>query len=84
MRIRFKCFVRRETFFDHSYGANSQYFKNAHASGTTRQKTIMSAASTCVPETVNSVVVSRRANTLLTPADLHMWGIWFAKKVQEK
>ncbi len=54
----------------HRYGANSQYFKNAHTSGTPRQKTIISAASICVPDMLNSVVVSRRANTRLTPAGL--------------
>jgi len=44
---------------------------------------------------LNSVVMSRRANTRLTPAglienadapchssDLYMWGMWFAKKVR--
>jgi hypothetical protein len=69
MRMRFKCFARRNTFLGRPYGANNQYFKYAHASGT-RQRTIMSAASTCVPEMVNSVVVSRRANMLFTPAGL--------------
>ncbi len=93
--MRFKCFVRRKTFFVHPYGANSQYFKNAHTSGTPRQKAIISAASAWVPEMLNSVVMSRRANKRLTPAglmenagplchssDMHMWGIWFAKKVR--
>lgn len=70
MRMRFKCFVvRRKTFLVHPYGANSKYFTNAHASGT-RQKRIMSVASTCLAEMVNSVVVSRRANTLFLPAGL--------------
>src|SRR5712691_7024907 len=54
----------------HLYGANSQYFKNAHTSGTPRQKTIISAASTWVPEMLNSVVASRRANKRLTAAGL--------------
>ena len=92
--MRFKGFVRRKISC-HLYGANSQYFKNAHTSGTPRQTTIISVASTWVPEMLNSVVVSRRANTRITPAglmenadplchssDLHMWGIWFAKKVR--
>ena len=70
MRMRFECFVRRKTFFGHPYGANSQYFKNAHTIGTPRQKTIISVAITWVPEMLNSVVVSRRANTRLTPAGL--------------
>ena len=63
MRLRFRCFVGLKTFFGHAYGANSQYFNNAHTSGSPRQKTIVSAASTRVPEMLNSVVVSRRANT---------------------
>ena len=67
--MRFKGFVRRK-ISRHLYAANSQYFKNAHTSGTLRQKTIISVANTCVPEMLNSVVVSRRANTRLTPARL--------------
>ncbi len=67
--MRFKGFVRRKISC-HLYGANSQYFKNAHTSGTPRQKTIISVASTWAPEMLNSVVVSRRANTRLTPAGL--------------
>lgn len=47
--MRFKCFVHRKTLFGHPYGANSKYFKNAHAIGA-KQKRIMSAANTCVPE----------------------------------
>ena len=86
----------QENLLCHPYGANSKYFKNAHAIGA-RQKRIMSAASTCVPEMLSSVVASRRANTLFTPAgllenagslwhssDLYMLGIWFAKNEQEK
>src|SRR5229473_2839209 len=70
LRIRMQCksFVLRKISC-HLYGANSQYFKNAHTSGTPRQKTIISAASTWVPEMLNSVVASRRANKL-TPAGL--------------
>ena len=92
--MRFKGFVLRKISC-HLYGANSQYFKNAHTSGTPRQKTIISVASTWVPEMLNSVVASRRANKRLTPAglkgkcrppchssDLYMWGIWIAKKVR--
>jgi len=67
--MRFKGFVRRK-ISGHFYSANSQYFKNAHTSGTPTQKTIISAASTWVPQMLNSVVVSRRANTRLTPAGL--------------
>jgi hypothetical protein len=67
--MRFKDFVRRKISC-HLYRANSQYFKNTHTSGTPRQKTIISVASTWVPEMLNSVVVSRRANTRLTPAGL--------------
>src|SRR5258706_3774279 len=71
LRIRMRCksFVLRKISC-HLYGANSQYFKNAHTSGTPRQKTIISAASTWVPEMLNSVVASRRANKRLTPAGL--------------
>src|SRR5258708_14096250 len=69
IRMRFKGFVRRKISC-HVYGANRQYFKNAHTSGTPRIKTIISVASTWVPEMLNSVVVSRRANTRLTPSGL--------------
>src|SRR5712692_707931 len=71
LRIRMRCksFVLRKISC-HLYGANSQYFKNAHTSGTPRQKTIISAASTWVPEMLSSVVASRRANKRLTPAGL--------------
>jgi hypothetical protein len=61
--------LRSQEDLCHFYGANSQYFKIAHTNGT-RQKTVISAASTWVPEMLNSVVVSRRANTRLTPAGL--------------
>jgi hypothetical protein len=67
--MRFKGFVRWKISC-HLYGANNQYFKNAHTIGTPRQKTIISVASTWVPEMLNSVVGSRRANTRLTPAGL--------------
>ncbi len=67
--MRFKGFLLRKISC-HLYGANSQYFKNAHTSGTPKQKTIISVANTWVPEMLNSVVVSRRANTRLTPAGL--------------
>jgi len=67
--MRFKGFVRPKISC-HLYGANSQYFTNANTSGTPRQKTIISVASTWVPEMLNSVVVSRRANTQLTLAGL--------------
>jgi hypothetical protein len=69
IRMRFKGFVRRKISCQ-LYGANSQYFQNAHTSGTPRQKRIISVANTLVPEMLNSVVVSRRANTRLTPAGL--------------
>jgi hypothetical protein len=67
IRMRFKGILRRRISC-HLYGANSQYFKNAHTSATPRQKTIISVASTWVAEMLNSVVVSRRANTRLTRA----------------
>jgi len=67
--MRFKGFVRWKISC-HLYGANSQYFKNAHTIVTPRQKTIISVASTWVPEMLNSVVASRRANKRLTPAGL--------------
>jgi hypothetical protein len=67
--MRFKGFVHRKICC-HLYGANTQYFKNAHTSGPPMQKTTISVASTWVPEMLNSVVVSRRANMRLTPADL--------------
>src|SRR5260370_42452320 len=69
IRMRFTGFVRRKISC-HLYGANSQYFKNAHTSGTPRQKPIISLANSWVPEMLNSVVVSRRANTRLTPVGL--------------
>jgi hypothetical protein len=54
----------------HLYGANSQYFQSDHTSGTPRQKTIVSVASTWVPEMLNSGVASRRANMRLSPVGL--------------
>src|SRR5258708_12782465 len=69
IRMRFKGFVRRKISC-HLYGANSQYFKNAHTSGTPRIKTIISVASTWVPEMLNSFVVSPRPTPRLTPSAL--------------
>jgi hypothetical protein len=67
--MRIKGFVRRKISC-YLYGANSQYFKHTHTSGTPRQTTIISVASTWVPEMLNSVVGSRRANIRFTPAGL--------------
>ena len=48
------------------FGPNSQYLKNPHTTGITRQKTIVTATRMCVPEMFNSVVLFRWANTRAT------------------